>query len=236
MNCNRETLIAYILGDLDAEAERDLEAHIEQCPTCAARLTELRRTESALNSASEPEEHPIDMDRLWERIEREESAGKASKAKVVDVLATLWHRAAGIAAAAAFIILCFTAGISVRVGSVEVAFGPQPTPPAETEPPEPGDESPAIDEAKVRAVAHQEIEQLVAPALTTLAAAIDEVDGRSQTRAATLRDSVLSWRAADRAETRRNFQLMRAAVEDAMTIQPIALAEPETNDFNPQRD
>ena len=42
----------YVLGELSAEEERDLERHLEECPPCRGRLDRLREAHVLMRAAS----------------------------------------------------------------------------------------------------------------------------------------------------------------------------------------
>jgi anti-sigma factor RsiW len=66
-----EDLSAWIDGELAAERRREVDAHLEACPRCAARLDELRGVDRALAGLAAPAVAPDLRARLERRIAAE---------------------------------------------------------------------------------------------------------------------------------------------------------------------
>jgi anti-sigma factor RsiW len=67
MNCERieELLSSYLERDLSPEDKREVEAHLEICPSCAELLAALRETQEALAGFPELEPSPALMVKLY---------------------------------------------------------------------------------------------------------------------------------------------------------------------------
>ena len=60
MTCDKAAQIhAYHDGEMDAATARQLEAHVAECPDCAALLGELRGLSSLISGAALPETRPM---------------------------------------------------------------------------------------------------------------------------------------------------------------------------------
>ena len=64
----------YVLGELSAEEERELERHLEGCSPCRSRLDHLRQTHALLREASTAAPAPEVKERVLSRVRGETSA------------------------------------------------------------------------------------------------------------------------------------------------------------------
>jgi anti-sigma-K factor RskA len=69
-----ELLGPYVLGELTAEEERELERHLEECPTCWGELSIVMRTHNVLREAAASEPPPQLKSRTLARATGESSA------------------------------------------------------------------------------------------------------------------------------------------------------------------
>jgi anti-sigma factor RsiW len=79
-----EQLLAYLDGELSLSAARQVEAHVAQCPQCAAELAELRTLGQELGQTLDTVLSPVRLSReaddriravLRQRLERRERTG-----------------------------------------------------------------------------------------------------------------------------------------------------------------
>src|SRR5215471_16727534 len=54
-----EEWLPFLDGEVSAETQARLNAHLEQCPSCAAQVAAWRRTIQKLHNLSVPERHPV---------------------------------------------------------------------------------------------------------------------------------------------------------------------------------
>jgi len=71
----RESLPAYLDGELKAGARRLIDEHLAECPECRAHLKELKETWSLLDELEAPIVPRQFADEVWSRIEEEEKVG-----------------------------------------------------------------------------------------------------------------------------------------------------------------
>jgi len=112
-SCSREReLEAYHDGQLEREARRDIECHIERCPHCARELAQLRRLSGVIKAAPMPAMPAGTLDLLY---------GRLDAARQQDVLRL------GELLAAAALVICLASLAALwgmgRGNAPEVAFG-----------------------------------------------------------------------------------------------------------------
>lgn len=226
MKCDHERLIALVLGDLTEEETRTAELHVGECQECSRRLAELRQTTALLEAFPEAERRPVSMERILSRIDEPvRVAGRRQSARVIDVISARWRWGFAFAAAAALMILCFGFGVSVQVGrDFKIALGPRYESPGDTRP---APETLTADSrrlAEVRAIVHSEMNDLIRPAILTLAGAIQRMNSNYQAQLTSMQNDFATQRALDQAEVRRNFGLMKSAVDE--NLEKLASAYP----------
>jgi hypothetical protein len=220
MNCDRQALIAFALGDLDESTARQVEEHIQSCSDCARYAAELRQTLDLVATLPEAEQRPVAIESL-----RAEVAAEVDSVKPENLTpARPTPRWRWVFAAAAVMVLGFLGfhyGVTVRVGEVEIAFGgpdraavvPGADLPQEAK-------SPALEEARIRRVAREEIATEIAPALGRLAELIRDLDTRHSGYLVALYDEFARMRAADYDELSRNMRLIANAMDERLAISP----------------
>lgn len=102
-----DALLALIDGRPDAlapEQVAELETHLDECPTCAARLARVQaRPEATLHDAlAAPVPEPALWDAVWDRIDARSTAVSVTARRRLPVTLRLWS---GLSAAAAVILL-----------------------------------------------------------------------------------------------------------------------------------
>ena len=73
MNCKtvKSQLTDYILEQLDAKFQKDLETHLQSCPDCQAELSALRKVWTELDAVQEAEPSPMLKSRFYQMLESE---------------------------------------------------------------------------------------------------------------------------------------------------------------------
>lgn len=219
MKCDEEKLAAHVFGDLDEAQSRALEAHVQACPSCAARLARLRDTAAVLEAVPRAVNEPVDLDRLRAAI----AVRTDERPRPVDARrkpSPRWRWCVGLAAAAGLAVLCFQYGVAVRVGSVELALGGAKSPA-----PSPRETSPfdRTDPTVIRTVAHEEVVAAVGPSLKALAQYVGDLETRYRREFLVLRNEFSSQRAWDHDQVTRNIQLIASGMEDALRERPLAV-------------
>ena len=104
-------------GTLDGDERRGVEAHVAACDECAADLADERRLRDELRRATavSPAPHPVQLSRLWSRIEGFASSAPAPRRGRAGWTLAGWPRAARwlVAAQAATILLLLALGASL---------------------------------------------------------------------------------------------------------------------------
>ena len=68
---SRSSRAPYVLGELSAEEQRELERHLEGCPPCRSRLDRLRQTHALPQRAFTAAPPPVVKGRVLSQVERE---------------------------------------------------------------------------------------------------------------------------------------------------------------------
>lgn len=227
MECNHETLIAMVLGDLDEEGAREIESHVESCQACAARLKELRQTTGLLASLPEAEHRPVALDRLWAEIDAPPEKRRPRATIVLDWAARHWRAGMAVAAAAAFLILCFGYGVSIRVGpDFQLALGPQYQSVAPETPDTRLAQATPLRPEEVRAIVRSEMSSEIKPAILSIVGTIQDFEANVKARFASLQDDFYTKRALDRAAVERNMRLLAATVDESVSARPVGYRPP----------
>jgi anti-sigma factor RsiW len=116
MNCEhvRERMLEALEGAVPA----DLQAHMESCAGCAARLAELRRTMAVLDEWKAPEVSPYFDSRLQARLREEQQTASRG-----------WFAWLGLKPAAAALAVLLVVGVSLlNIGQQpgDVGYNPPP--------------------------------------------------------------------------------------------------------------
>ncbi len=107
-----EALQALRDGELHGEERRNVEAHVESCDECSARLDELSWLGGLLREAAEDDAARFDPDRLWARLAPELDASPSAweRLRAWWTPARLVPAAGLVAVAAALALLLWPAG------------------------------------------------------------------------------------------------------------------------------
>jgi hypothetical protein len=128
MNCPevRAALPEYVYGELAAEAQAQVAAHLETCPACQGEAEGFRKVRRLLAAAAAPEVRVNTPALYREAAERQTRRVRR------------WRRAALIACAAVVLLAAATAltRLEIHVGASElvVRWGPPPAPAPQTPP------------------------------------------------------------------------------------------------------
>jgi anti-sigma factor RsiW len=128
---NDELLQRHFDGDLDAAQSAGLEAHLSQCVPCAARRKAFGRLANMIHAAALDSASGVDFNAMFQRIERGIDAEAGAKtpattqgARVIPmrkrspVLSVLTAASAGLAVAAAVLLMVYDPGSPARPGTI----------------------------------------------------------------------------------------------------------------------
>ncbi len=102
----------YVLGELSAEEERELEAHLQRCPRCREELEHVRQAHELLRQAAATETPPPDL-KGWVMAHASGEAGDETPAETPDEAATSRGRRLRVLAGVAALLVAGVLGVGI---------------------------------------------------------------------------------------------------------------------------